>query len=642
MLVRSLDSSAIILAGFALLFGVSLLPAQNNELTVVSAASYQKTITPDSWASGFGADISPVTVIAELDPDGQWPVEVAGITVKVNDRAARIYFVSREGQVNFLVPHETEPGTATVVLRSKVSGRTYTGTVQVLLAAPALFSLDASGQGPGAILNAVTYKGEPFRVETPENRGEDKRTRLAIYGTGFRYARNLTVAARAESGGAYELPVEYSGPAPGYFGLDQLNLVLPAEADGIGTVTLILRTPTYNSNAVTFEVDPLETSAIRLTSIRLDQSSVRGGLNVTGRVRLNGRAPAFGADIALQSDNLVAQPPTHVIVREGDVEAAFTVTTMSTLDRQTATLSAVYGEVTKTALLAVEPHNPVLLDRVTLAPDTVLGGKAATGTVRLREQLPAGTLRVALSASEATAEVPPSVTILAGQISADFPIRTKSVASPRPVRITASIEGSTTSAILTVRPAVTISVNPDSVAGGTTVVVSIELGEAAPAGGADVEVRSDSPSVNPPAVVRVPAGHRLTTFYQKTSEVLSDTPVTLTAFYAGSSHSVILTLKAPAAGILKSLLLNPTTVIGGNPVTGTVTLTAAAPPGGVTVSLQSNDLAATPPAFVTVLAGSTTAAFLVQTFPVIFDTDVTISATAGGVTKTASLKVTAK
>ena len=73
-----------------------------------------------------------------------------------------------------------------------------------------------------------------------------------------------------------------------------------------------------------------------------------------------------------------------------------------------------------------------------------------------------------------------------------------------------------------------------------------------------------------------------------------------------------------------------------------VTLTAAAPPGGVTVSLQSNDLAATPPAFVTVLAGQTTAAFLVQTFTVIFDTDVTISATAGGVTKTASLKVTAK
>lgn len=43
-----------------------------------------------------------------------------------------------------------------------------------------------------AILNAVTYQLDPFAVQTAQNRGSDKRTRLAIFGTGFRYAGNPT------------------------------------------------------------------------------------------------------------------------------------------------------------------------------------------------------------------------------------------------------------------------------------------------------------------------------------------------------------------------------------------------------------------------------------------------------------------
>lgn len=45
---------------------------------------------------------------------------------------------------------------------------------------------------PDAILNAVTYQLDPFAVQTAQNRGSDKRTRLAIFGTGFRYAGNPT------------------------------------------------------------------------------------------------------------------------------------------------------------------------------------------------------------------------------------------------------------------------------------------------------------------------------------------------------------------------------------------------------------------------------------------------------------------
>jgi parallel beta-helix repeat protein len=93
---------------------------------------------------------------------------------------------------------------------------------------------------------------------------------------------------------------------------------------------------------------------------------------------------------------------------------------------------------------------------------------------------------------------------------------------------------------------------------------------------------------------------------------------------------------APAP-VLSSLTLSPTAVRGGRSSTGTVRLSAPAPPGGVVISLSSSStLAATPPN-VTVAGGASTAAFSITTRRVNRQTAVTISATYAGVTKTAVL-----
>lgn len=97
---------------------------------------------------------------------------------------------------------------------------------------------------------------------------------------------------------------------------------------------------------------------------------------------------------------------------------------------------------------------------------------------------------------------------------------------------------------------------------------------------------------------------------------------------------------APAAA-LASLSVNPTTVVGGNSSTGTVTLDAAAPSGGITVELaSSNTSAATVPARVTIAEGATSATFAVATSTVSANTSSTISAIYNGVTRTATLTVT--
>jgi hypothetical protein len=97
----------------------------------------------------------------------------------------------------------------------------------------------------------------------------------------------------------------------------------------------------------------------------------------------------------------------------------------------------------------------------------------------------------------------------------------------------------------------------------------------------------------------------------------------------------------PASVSLSSLSLNPTSVMGGNSSTGTVTLSGAAPAGGAQVTLSSsNTTAANVPSSVTVAAGATSASFTVSTNGVVTSTAVTISATYSGATRSVSLTVT--
>ena len=100
------------------------------------------------------------------------------------------------------------------------------------------------------------------------------------------------------------------------------------------------------------------------------------------------------------------------------------------------------------------------------------------------------------------------------------------------------------------------------------------------------------------------------------------------------------TTTAPASASLSTLRVDPTDVVGGDAATGTVTLTAAAPSGGVAVALSSdNTAAATVPASVIIPGGSTSASFTVSTSVVSNSQSANIIGTAGGVTAHATMTV---
>jgi len=97
----------------------------------------------------------------------------------------------------------------------------------------------------------------------------------------------------------------------------------------------------------------------------------------------------------------------------------------------------------------------------------------------------------------------------------------------------------------------------------------------------------------------------------------------------------------PAPASLSSLGLNPSTVTGGQAVTGTVSLTGPAPSGGALVNLSSANPAATVPSSVTVPFNSASANFTVNTTSVSSATAGNITAVYAAVSKSATLTVNA-
>jgi hypothetical protein len=89
-----------------------------------------------------------------------------------------------------------------------------------------------------------------------------------------------------------------------------------------------------------------------------------------------------------------------------------------------------------------------------------------------------------------------------------------------------------------------------------------------------------------------------------------------------------------SAAALASISASPNPVVGGNPSTGTVILTAAAPAGGTLIALGSASSVALVPGSVTVSAGASSATFGITTASVTTQTLATLSATYQGVTKT--------
>jgi CSLREA domain-containing protein len=288
----------------------------------------------------------------------------------------------------------------------------------------------------------------------------------------------------------------------------------------------------------------------------------------------------------------------------------------------------------------------IILIDVSAAPTTVTGGNAVTGTVTLNQMAPSGGTIVNLSSNKPDASVPATVSIPAGAYSQTFTIQTSAVTTDTLATISAGLGSLTRTVVLVLRAQdaqpvlVELTLTPSSVPGGTSVAAAVTLDRAAPIGGTAVSVTSDLAEATVPAVVTVPAGSSTQSFTVQTTAVPMNILVTLSASLNSVTRTAVLVVRSQESQpALVALTLNPGTVNGGDSLTAIVTLDSAAPAGGTTIAITSDQPEASVPAVVTVPVGVSEKTFTVQTTDVPVNTLVTLSASLESVNKTAILIV---
>lgn len=276
---------------------------------------------------------------------------------------------------------------------------------------------------------------------------------------------------------------------------------------------------------------------------------------------------------------------------------------------------------------------PRTVTSLSFNPSPVTGGSPSTATViitssSIQTDLPTAAFTVSLQSANTTlASVPSTITIPSGLNATTFTVNTTEPAATTPVNITASANGTsvmTPLQIATVPRTLTgLTFNPTSVISPNVSIGTVTISLAVVA---DTPVTlSSTPAGLVPSSVTIKAGTSSATFNTLASAAPNSYSVTATL----GSSTVSTAFTVNPAPQVTSISPATTTVVAGATPQLTVTISAAQPTN-TTVALSSTDSThAGVPATVTVLAGATTANFVVTTTDVVNTTTATITATFG-------------
>ncbi len=207
---------------------------------VMNGASFSRTaaISPGGIVVLFGTDLA---VSAAAAPGTPLPTLLGQTSVLFNGIAVPLYYVSPT-QINAQAPFDLPLGNVSIQVRRGTS----TSATQVVTAAavaPGIFILDATAN-TGVILHSdftLVSSAAPARANET----------LVIYATGLGAVQAAVKSGDASptsqslvtptvSMGGMSASVAYAGLAPGFVGVDQINVVVPAgiQAGGQGVQIL--------------------------------------------------------------------------------------------------------------------------------------------------------------------------------------------------------------------------------------------------------------------------------------------------------------------------------------------------------------------------------------------------------------------
>jgi trimeric autotransporter adhesin len=378
----------------------------------------------------------------------------------------------------------------------------------------------------------------------------------------------------------------------------------------------------------------IPSTAPKPVSVTIDNPAMYNGDTTFVAVQLTTAAGANGANIQMTSSNPNALAVPATIPMQGNLAwTQFQVQAGYVTSPTAVTLTATLNGVSASTTFNVLPPSLKYL-QFPPSPSVYCGGVPASVIVMLNGEAGPNGAVVSLSSDSTLVNLPPSVTVPAGSYSTSFSVPTSPVTTKTVVNATASWQGASSQAQITLMPQgppATITLYPPglpangSYGGSGTVTIASPLSY-------DDQLPltcSDTADVTIDNFVTIPAGATAGSFNVQAVPTTGTKAVTISVSGGGVTKSATLTLNptSPPGPTPSSLTLNPSTVVGGNNSQGTVTLSGPAPSGGAVVSLGAGTFDASVPSTVTVPSGSTSATFPITTVQV--GSTVVINITAG-------------
>jgi uncharacterized protein (TIGR03437 family) len=274
-LTVSAASGSLIPAQSAMPLGVAPNPVLSNLPStgaIVNAASYAGgSLAPGSIISLFGSNIVSQAAGATSVP---LPTSIQGASLLVGGSAVPLFYAGN-GQINAQLPFQLNAYGQTQVLLQVAVGNQLaisTSPLTILMGAvqPAIFSINASGAGQGAIqiANTSTFAAPSGSITGASASPAAIGQYVTIYCTGLGGVSNPPAAGAASLAsplssvlvtptvtiGGQPAPVSFAGLAPSFVGLYQVNVQIPPGVASGNAIPLVVSQNGVVSNTVTLAI----------------------------------------------------------------------------------------------------------------------------------------------------------------------------------------------------------------------------------------------------------------------------------------------------------------------------------------------------------------------------------------------------
>ena len=392
--------------------------------------------------------------------------------------------------------------------------------------------------------------------------------------------------------------------------------------------------------------------------ITADPSPIIEGATVTFKVTLSSAAPAGGVTVSVgvteSGSYIEGSAPETVFIAEGATTGTLTVSTED--DNLDESNGVIITEINlgigyapaqgNSATFVTVLDDDVLLASISAVRSPITEGTDATFTVTLSSAAPAGGVTVRVGVTESGSYIadsaPTTVDIVAGETNGTLMVRTANDTTDEPDgSITAELNagggytvGTLSTAMVTVNdnddPVASISAGPSPITEGTAATFTVTLSSAAPADGLTIAVLTRTQWVGNDGLtildgaletVFIASGATTGTLEVATDDLNEFGGTIFALIGRGIGYTVgtpnTATVTVYADGTVVSISAGPTPITEGAAATFTVTLSSAAPAGGLTISVDVTEresyIDGLAPETVFIAAGATTVTLTVLT-----------------------------